>query len=251
MPKGKAGHRGPRKPRGATERITVVPFRFALQQSANTVVTTYVERDLTTANLGSRVADMAWDWEYFRLVSLHAKSVLSTVETTTAIHGLYYDEANAATVVTPASLMQANSFLHSDTGGPFQMPRLSLSRRELLQNRSQRWFHTQTTGSPDATELSAGTLGYWLQNPVAQTNIQTIVVWGVVEFQQAADPALTAQRRRDPMLCVPASIRSDPVIQAQASRLRKLVEQAVLDEKESCDGQAGASGHVPTKLTPA
>jgi len=208
-------------------------FRHSVNAYRSTSGATHSETDLTTSNLGSRVADMAYDFEYFRLVSARAY-VVTTIQPggiaapVYAMHGVAFDITPAAFVVTPTSVEKFVQFRHCEVG-PIQMrPTINIPKGEFNRDRPIPWLHTQPTGSPDASESSAGTLYSYLElgcsGTLAVACNQYAIIEGIIEFSEPADPTLSRALRGD--LSIPKSLKDDPVIAGQVARLRKLITAA-------------------------
>jgi hypothetical protein len=183
--------------------------------------------------LGARIADMSYDFEYFRVVSANAY-VVSSIQPggiaapVYALHGIAFDMTPAAFVVTPTSVEKFAQFRHMSLG-PIQMrPQIHIPRSEFTRDRPIPWLHTQPTGSPDASEYSAGTLYSYLELGCSGTLgvaiNQYAIIEGVIEFSQPADPTLSRARRGE--VSIPRTLKDDPVIAGQVARLRKLIVAA-------------------------
>ncbi len=234
MPKSKNAGR-----RGARGAITSTPFRTVLSATRTATGTTYTETDLTCANISSRVNDMSFDFEYFRLASLSAYSfyggeVGGIAAATRVVHGVAFDVTPAAFVITPTSLARFCGFRHAKIANRYETARISVPRGELIRDRPLPWFHTQATGSPDASESSVGTLYGIFDLDTTGTLANAVAVWtvieGVVEFIEPVDPTLSRARRGE--ISIPPSVREDPVVKAQVLRLQKAIDAA----EETPDG---------------
>ncbi len=209
------------------------PFRHTVNASRTTSGATHTETDLTCANLGSRVADMCYDFEYFRVADLRAYVVTSIqpggiAAPVYALHGVAFDITPAAFVVTPTSVEKLAQFRHMDMA-PIQMrPSIRVSRKEITRDRPMPWYHTQPTGSPDASESSIGTLYTYLElgcsGTLAVAANQYAIIEGVVEFSEPSDPTLSRARRGE--VTIPPTVRDDPNVVAQLAKLKKAVEAA-------------------------
>ncbi len=244
--------------RTEASRGTVVPFRFAINSNRATAGTSYVETDLTCANLGGRVADMCWDFEYFKVTELDAY-VVATLDTSPSylMQGVAFDETPAAFVTTPTSVTRLVSFRHSSFGNQYSRPRISVRGKEFAFGRPQRWFHTQPTGSPDASESSAGTLYQHLELGCTGTLTvaanQYCIVHGVVVFNEPVDPTLSRERRRKAEekfigapLVIPASLRDDPYVVNMVAKMQHYVEE----QQELTPGAVVVPGHTVAVGTP-
>jgi len=207
---------------------TEVFFRGSVTQYKTTNGTLFGELNLTTANLGTRVADMCWDFEYFRLRKLEAylhTAFSAGVQDVAIESALAFDVAPTAFNAPPTNADKMVEFRHAELGGLYHMPRISVGAKELLRTGPLPWFHTQPTGSPDASESSNGTIWYYLGISTAVTlpvnAVQTMVFSGVVEFSTPVDPALSRARRGE--LVIPPTVKDNPDVQAQIARLKKII----------------------------
>ncbi len=189
------------------------------------------ELNLTTANLGTRVADLCWDFEYFRLRKLEAylhTAFMAGVQDVAIESALAFDVSPTAFNVPPTNADKTLEFRHAALGGIFHMPRISVGPKELLRTGPLPWFHTQPTGTPDASESSNGTIWYMLGVNTAVTlpinAVQTLVFSGVVEFSTPVDPALSRARRGE--LTIPPSVKDDPAVVKQLARLKEVIALA-------------------------
>lgn len=207
-----------------------VPFRHTVNASRTTSGATHTETDLTCANLGSRVADMCYDFEYFRLRDLHGYVVTNIQPGGIAapvyvLHGIAFDITPAAFVVTPTSVEKLMQFRHASLGPIQQRPSIKVPASEFTKDRPIPWLHTQPTGSPDASESSAGTLYTYLELGCSGTLgvavNQYAVIEGIIEFSEPADPTLSRARRGE--LVIPRSLVEDPDNRKVVEAVKRLV----------------------------
>jgi hypothetical protein len=174
---------------------------------------------------------MAFDFEYFRVVSLKAYSYADydaggITASTRIQHGVAFDITPAAFVVSPTSGARFLGFRHAMTAPRYQKAHISVGRKELLSHRPIPWYHSQATGSPDPSESSAGTIYSFFDLDTTGTLANPAAAWtvieGIVEFMEPVDPTLSRARRGE--VTIPPSVRDDPIVKAAAARLRKAIE---------------------------
>ncbi len=209
------------------------PFRHSVNASRTTSGATHTETDLTAANLGARIADMCYDFEYFRVTELRAYVVTSIqpggiAAPVYALHGVAFDITPAAFVVTPTSVEKFAQFQHASIG-PIQMrPEIRIGRREIARDRPMPWYHTQPTGSPDASESSIGTFYSYLELGCSGTLgvavNQYAIIEGMVEFAVPADPTLSRMLRGD--VVIPRELAVDPDNRKVVEAAKRLVAGA-------------------------
>ncbi len=216
-----------------SKKNTITPFRFAINASRTTSGVTYTETDLTCTNIAGRIADMCYDFEYFRINKLSAYSVASLEPGGIAapvyiLHGVGFDVTPAAFVVTPTSLNRFVAFRHAKIGPKEVTPRISVGPAELGRNRPQRWYHTQATGSPDASESSAGTIYSYLElgcsGTLAVAVNSYVIVEGVIEFSEPVDPTLSRQLRGE--VVIPRLLQEDPAVKSAKALLDMALAKA-------------------------
>ncbi len=211
------------------------PFRVAINNSRTTTGISWVETDLTCANIGGRIADMSYDFEYFRAVHLRAYSSASldgngVAAPTYLLHGVAFDITPAAFVITPTSLNRFVGFRHAKIGAQYAQPSIVVTAAELRRDRPMLWYHTQATGSPDAAESSIGTLYQYLElgcsGTLAIAGNSFTVLEGIIEFSEPVDPTLSRARRAQASgdLVIPRALREDPVNRSLVGKLERALE---------------------------
>lgn len=227
------------------------PFRLAINNSKTTTGISWVETDLTCANLAGRIADMSYDFEYFRATHLKAYSSATldgngVAAPTYLLHGVAFDITPAAFVITPTSLNRFVGFKHAKIGAQYAQPTITVNAAELRRDRPQRWYHTQATGSPDASESSIGTLYQYLELGCSGTlaiaaNSFTILE-GIIEFAEPVDPTLSRARRAAASgdLIIPRVVRDDPVNKSLVGKLERILEDSTPE-----DGPGVTKGIAP------
>jgi hypothetical protein len=173
---------------------------------------------------------MCYDFEYFRLIELRAYVVTALQPGGIAapvyvLHGVGFDITPAAFVVTPTSVEKFVQFRHASLAPCQQRPSIVVPMKEINRDRPIPWLHTQPTGSPDASESSAGTLYSYLElgcsGTLAVAVNQYAIVEGVIEFAEPADPTLSRRRRGE--LVIPRSLVEDPDNRKVVEAVKKLV----------------------------
>jgi len=218
-------------------KITKMPFRFLASTTVATAGGSAAKTDLTAANLGGRAQDVKDDFEWFRISKMHIYSLcdIYTASTSaglyaglTGVHMVAFDNQNSAGVTLPATVDQMIQFRSSEVGQLSEKTHLHLSSDDLFAGGPLKWFSTTTTGSLDASEVSAGTLLRYIivgTQPGTTLNIsQDVVCEGIVEFHTPVDPNVSRMRRGE--IVIPRSVSDDATVQVARLRLEQAVQVA-------------------------
>jgi len=176
-----------------------MPYRCLVLYQRTTAGSTISKFDLNLANLGDRALTVGEAYEFFRLESLHAYSVVDTVVPAgtgitsggSIFHALAFVNSPAGSMTTPttiALLSQADKFA---AAGPCGEPHIRVSRSDLL-GEPLVWYNTYNTGSIPANQLSAGTILNQLAVQTLGTVVgvnQTIFIEGIIAFHSPIDTA--------------------------------------------------------------
>jgi len=148
--------------------VVTLPFRNCITQSGASsgfVATAYT---LTQAAgfLGTRASQIMKNFEFFRLSSLRITVMQDSIGASTGPTGansvpgyasfLAFDPAPAADTTAPTTLLLLSQLPEFAMDNGHSMARLSLGPGDLYGATPVKWYHTTTTGSPNASDLSAG-----------------------------------------------------------------------------------------------
>ncbi len=180
--------------------IVSVPFRTMTVHSKGTSGTLISRIDLKATNLGTRVADVAVTFEYFRLRRLRCYTFTDAVSTEVGasagyIQMLAYINTPATESTAPASygtMSQAEYFV---AGNSIEKLRMNVPKPALYPESPEKWFATYSTGTPTEAQ-SQGTvlIGLKLEQAITNSVNQYVVIEGVIEFAVPNDPTDTLAR---------------------------------------------------------
>jgi len=186
--------------------------------------------NLTTSNLGDRVATMSEVFEFFRIVELEVQSVFDTLVPLYAanslalgggaLHAISFVNTPSGSRTAATSFEQMAQDQRFEIGNPTHRLRFKVGRADLLAE-PMVWFNTFTTGSVPASTLSAGCITSSMSLAVNQTITgvtQLVSLRGVIEFHSEIDPADSFR------LHIPRSIQQHPAVASTIDRLKKVVE---------------------------
>jgi len=221
-----------------TPSVVKFSFRTNVSQAWATNGDTYATLNLTAPNLGTRGADLAADFEFFRNVKLHVYSfvdgpVLGTSSATVGggvYHAISYLNTPQGSFNAPTTKQLHAQHENYVVGNGFHKISLSIDRRDIMAQ-PFKWFNTYTTGSVPASSQSAGTITYMIgigPGVTVQSISQTIVVEGVVEAHTPISYGDTFRVR------IPLPIRDDPTIVKAVDRLNLAVKTAEEEVESSC-----------------
>jgi len=195
MPKKGRGKRG-------MDQIVRVPFRQLQVNTIGATATTVTEFDCTVANLGTRVVNMAKNYEWFRFRQLRA-SLITSIGTTVTLSGqigLSWCDTNAAASGTITTQVQQSQYELFTLGNMYTKLQLEVAK-DRLASLPYKWFATTSTGVA-TDETSAGLFVITAANDTANNTTNTVfLVEGVLEFRGMIDSAvqsLTARVHRSP-----------------------------------------------------
>lgn len=221
--------RGVRNP--GNFQITRVPFRYEVETARTSAGLTIAQLDLTAQNLGTRGAAVSENFEFFRVVELdiYSGTDICQGDNGTVTAGFYGKQGIAfvntalALQVAPTTIPLMAQHQHFVMGGLWDKLKLRITRKDLLQQ-PMKWYQTFNTGSPDASELSIGTLTYFLETGGAGISAglrceQYVVFEGIMELHTPLDYNLTGVR-------VPVGVASDPAVQKAIAKLRDALDDA-------------------------
>jgi len=207
-------------------------FRTTTNVARSTNGSSYAQYNLTAANLGIRGADVVTNYEFFRVVSLHVYAYCDTVVPGTTVSqnagidlGLSFLNTASGSQTIPNTKLDMAQHEHCVFGPPLQKLSLKVGRRDLLAE-PYKWFHTDTTGSIDATDLSAGVVTQYFQTSIPGTQdtmTMHVVIEGVCEMHTPISYTDALRVR------VPRNLSSDPSVTSAVSRLKKVIEAAEED----------------------
>ena len=192
-------------------KVISIPFRYSqlISNNASSFTASATETDLIPENFGTRLSDMAADYQKYRFVELKVSALTPLVPVT---------DSQKLTAVQPGvTLISFDPLPSSSTGaiggmGPMsehlryalathgQVASFHLSRRELIGRSAVKWFETTSTGSPPDLMRYQGTLYSSNVTPGGlEPGIVCIVtVQGTCEFSVPIDPSdAAALKRRD------------------------------------------------------
>lgn len=212
----------PRNPRGRLERsgfdgikdrVVRVPFRVQTGTSISKVNDTKVfsELEIVPANLGTRVAAIAPNFEYYRVEKL---SVCTTSSVCNAVH--YDSDVLNVTLGTLSGIM-ATAYEPSDTTrtavptsfggmansacynyGSFKDRFVMNVPKSVLLGAPLKWWNTSSTGSPTET-LVQGLVWTATHNFNEQSatiaDVCVTLVEGIIAFKGMIDPALSFESK--------------------------------------------------------
>lgn len=213
--------------------LTKTCFRVLCTENVRTTAGgTFTAYNLTAANCGSRANDLKDDFEYFRIVWMNIYSIANVVTVGASTlseggglrHAIAFDNSDSAGSGSVSTLSQMTQFKHYDMSGPFMRPKLRIGPSDLWRGTPFRWYQTTATGTPDATELSAGTVYYLLAADLSATSgfnvTQDVIVEGEIEFHTPVDLAISKR------VLVPRSLLADPAVDKRVKQLEDAVKQA-------------------------
>ncbi len=189
-----------------TSKVISIPFRHAQLISNNSTSFTgsCTELDLLPENFGSRLADMAADYQKYRFVHLKVtmESALYPVSTTAGAGSSIYSfigfdplpssSTGAVSGLEPCS--QLLKFAGKTGGEPMGF---TLSRKDLLGRSAVKWFETTSTGTPPDLMRYQGCFYSASVSSTLITLMNTVLtVEGVCEFSVPVDPADAAALER-------------------------------------------------------
>lgn len=190
-------------------KIVRVPFRVAytVTVSKTTNTSVFSELEIVPANLGSRVAQIGPNFEYYRVTELGLKQIVSSNGPT------HYDSNILNATLGMVGGYHAAAFVPSDTtrtgtptglGGLAECPCYDFGAvrnvvsfavpRSVLMGAPLKWWNTSSTGSPTET-LVQGLLYHQAYNE--ETNDQAnspklvITLSGMIEFKGMILPSLS------------------------------------------------------------
>lgn len=178
-------------------------FRYYANTSRSTAGTTITRLNLTATNLGTRVADMAVTFEYFRIVKLRAYTFTDSVAVQSgtsagAVHAVAYVNTPTTESSAPASIAfmaqcEYFSFANSSEKASIRIPKSA-----MVPQSPEKWFATYATGTPTEAQ-SPGQILYLIALGAAVTNSVAleVIIEGEIEFAVPNEPTLTRQRMRD------------------------------------------------------
>ncbi len=185
---------------GRFDSVITLPFRFYATHSRGTAGTTITRIDLKATNLGTRVADVAVTFEYFRMKRLRMYVYLNAVSTEVGAsaglaHAVAYVNTPSTESTAPASFTTMAQSEYFVAGNSVEKLKLTLPARALIPETPEKWFATYSTGSPTEAQ-SAGCILIAIRLDQAVTNsvVQDIVIEGDIEFAVPNEPTLTRQR---------------------------------------------------------
>jgi hypothetical protein len=178
-------------------------FRVQVSQARTTAGTSFARLDLKYDSMGTRVAEVMPNFEYFRVTRVRAYSVLQEDGTVgAAVHALAFIPAPTAENTIPASFTTMTQWDHFHFGNQLHTCDLKMGFRDLEPQTPEKWYHTYTTGSPLAP-TSAGQFVYALSTAFAVSSpgiLQYMTVEGEVEFTSPIAPTASAMKLRRQML---------------------------------------------------
>ncbi len=194
----------PRRGKGfSPSQVTKAWFRVYGSASRGTAGTTVTRLNLTCPNLGTRVADMAVTFEYFRIVKLRAYTFtdcLATQSGTSAgvVHALAYLNTPSTESAAPASIATMSQSEYFAFANSAEKAKISMPYSALVPQSPEKWFATFSTGTPTEAQ-SPGTVIWLLALGAAVTNNVglEVIIEGEVEFAVPNEPTLTRQRLRE------------------------------------------------------
>jgi len=148
--------------------VVTLPFRNCITQagaSSGFVATAYT---LTQAAgfLGTRASQIMKNFEFFRVSSLRVTVMQDSIGAVVGPTGansvpgfasfLAFDPAPAADTTAPTTLLLLSQLPEFAMDNGHSMARISLGPSDLYGATPVKWYHTTTTGSPNASDLSAG-----------------------------------------------------------------------------------------------
>lgn len=226
--------RVPRRSSRPSSDITRTVFRAYLSQTRTTSGLTIAKLDLLLSALGDRAVDIGSEFEFFRVSQLRAFSFTdalaagpSATQTVGAavMHGLAFDNGPGTATTAATMILEIAQFKQMRAANGFREAHINVEHKDLFPNSALKWYQTQSTGSVDATERSAGSITYFLQiNPgatLAPGVSQHLFLDGVIEFHTPVDFQLSAKR-----VIVPRSLLDDPMVKRELARLESAVEDA-------------------------
>ncbi len=183
--------------------VTRAFFRVYTSAARSTSGTTVTRLNLSAINLGTRIADIAATFEYYRITKLHAYTFTDSVavqsgSAAAVVHALAYINTPSNESSAPASIAtmaQSEYFSFANSAGKTSI-RVPMSA--LVRQSPEKWFATYSTGTPTEAQ-SPGTIIFLLALGAAVTNNAglEVIVEGEIEFAVPNEPTLTRQRLRD------------------------------------------------------
>jgi hypothetical protein len=214
-----------------------IPFRtvvFTTNQSTS-LTGGASELDIVPANLGSRIADMAVDWQKYRVTKLHValKTLALAVRDGTGGYevglALAYDP-NPSSLSGASGGFAAMSQFQNYVFGKDDIS-LPLNSSDLIAPVPVKWFDTTATGTPSDSFRYQGTLYYLVYRPTLESTWNTCIeLSGVCEFSVPADPT--------------DSVALQQRIERDRRKLADLKEQTLDDDYGSVVDLAGPDNQV-------
>jgi len=186
--------------------LVSMPFRVttsaAWPATAGTTVTNY---DLNLGNLGARMASLGLAYEFFRIKRMKAAAFSSSAGVTYDTNGttkvglvnglmaLGFDPESDLGTGTPTSYTQVAQFGHFSAGNPRHRLVIKLGAKDLYEATPTKWYHTTSTGSIPADQLTAGCFYMVTVTDTSTASMPNmhLVIEGIIQFKGAVTPTLS------------------------------------------------------------
>ncbi len=204
--------------------ITRVPARFLISAavSGSGGTATVTETNLTIANLGDRIVNIADTFVYWRMVKLRYTQFIQSGGTSTStstvgesyLHASGFIPLSNANYTAPTTITQIVDFPEYSQRNGIQLVRWSVGKNGLIGSMMTKWLTVNTTSDSDVQ--SAGTITTVSATTFADAGL-TATLRGLVEFElEFKGPIDTA--------LVPSSkvVRKGPVTSMKPNRVTEL-----------------------------